>query len=301
MDSRSLRYFVAVAEHGNMLRAGKAIHVSQPALTKSVQNLEAELGAPLFERGPRGVELTLYGRVLLAHAKAISNELDRASAEIEAIKAGRAGHLRLGVANFAIEFLPRVIATLMETEPGIRFEVVDGSYEALAADVVSGALDAMVAGFPPLHRAKELVHEPLVAHEFLVVARSDHPLVRRDAVTLDELSRGRWVLANRPRAIVDMLELELRRAGLDLPPSQLASSSMTFVKAILLEGPYVSFLPRSVVADELAAGRLARLRISLGRRAETVEGIVYRADAVRPPALDLLVQAIRAEQLRRSA
>lgn len=109
MDMRQVRHLIAVLEHGNVLRAANAIHISQPALSKSIQNLEAELGVRLLERSPRGVSPTIYGTSLLKHARLLLNQGEQAVAEIEAIKGGHLGHLRLGVANFAIHFLPAVL------------------------------------------------------------------------------------------------------------------------------------------------------------------------------------------------
>jgi DNA-binding transcriptional LysR family regulator len=138
MDIRQIRHLIAVLEHGNVLRAAHAIHISQPALSKSIQNLEAELGVRLLERGPRGVSPTIYGTTLLKHARLLLNQGAQAVAEIGAIKDGHLGHLRLGVANFAIHFLPAVLGKLLSSKPGLSFDIVDGTYEGLAAGASGG-------------------------------------------------------------------------------------------------------------------------------------------------------------------
>jgi len=298
VENRLLRHFVAVVEHGNVLRAARAIHISQPALTKSVQNLEAELGVPLLERLPRGVTPTVYGKILYDHAKLLQNQAAQAVAEIRAVKDGRAGHLRLGVANFAIEFLPRVVARLLESMPGLTYEIVDGTYEDLTALVREGALDAVISGFPPLHRAEDLEHEKLTPGEFVVVCGADHPLAEKRRATLAGLARERWALANRPRAIVELWELEFRYAGVVPPPVRVQSGSMIFLRSMVAQSGFITLLPRGVVAEDVAAGRLAVLSVPLSRPARTIEGIIYRADAVHPPALRCLIDAIREEQSR---
>jgi DNA-binding transcriptional LysR family regulator len=88
---RQLRQFIAVVEHGNVRRAADAIHLSQPALTKSTHNLEEGLGVQLLVRAPRGVTPTIYGDLLLRHARLLRNEGERAVAEIHAVKAGHVG------------------------------------------------------------------------------------------------------------------------------------------------------------------------------------------------------------------
>jgi DNA-binding transcriptional LysR family regulator len=300
MDMRQIRHFIAVVEHGNMLRAADGIHLSQPALTKSIKNLEEELGVQLLTRGPRGVTPTIYGEVLLRHARLLRNEGERAVAEIRALKAGHAGHLRLGVANFSISFLPRVMAQLLTTMPGLSFDVVDGTYDGLTTLVREGALDAVASGFPMVHRAEDLVHEELVAGEFLLVCRPDHPLVAHKQKSMQTLAEQRWMVANRPRQIVEVLELTFRTAGVPPPKPVIQSGSMSFLKAVLLEGEFVTVLPRGVVAQELEAGAIVAVPF-MDRTFPTVEGIIYRAEAVHPPALFFLIEAIKAEKAAHEA
>ena len=294
MDMRQLRQFIAVVEHGNVRRAADAIYLSQPALTKSIKNLEEELGVPLLTRGPRGVTPTLYGDLLLRHARHLRNAGERAVAEIHAVKAGHVGHLRLGVANFSISFLPRVIARLLTTTPGLSFEIVDGTYEDLTALVRGGVLDAVASGFPMVHRAEDLVHEELVPGEFLLVCRPDHPLCARKRASLEDVALHRWILANRPQAIIDIVELTFRTAGVAPPKPLIHSGSMVFLKAVLMEGQFLTLLPRGVVAHEVAARQLVALPLA-DTTFNTREGIIYRAGAIHPPALFALMEALKAE------
>ena len=294
MEHRLLRHFLAVVEHGNMLRAASAIHISQPALTKSIQNLEAELGVPLFERRPRGVVPTVYGKALFEHATLLQNHAEQAVAAIRAIKDGTSGHLRVGVASFAMELLPSVIAQLIESEPGVTYEVVAGTYEDLTALVREGALDAAVVGFPLTGRPEDLVHERLTVGEFVFACGAKHPLAKKKRASLAELVGEDWAITNRPRAIVERWELEFRLAKLTPPPLRVQSGSMIFVKSLVAKSKLLTFLHRDFAAADFEAGRLVALSVPLKQSMSTVEGIIYRADAVRPPALSRFVEAIRA-------
>jgi len=300
MDMRQLRQFIAVVEHGNVRRAADHINLSQPALTKSIHNLEDELGVQLFTRGPRGVAPTIYGEILLRHARPLRNAGERAVAEIQAVKAGDVGHLRLGVANLSISCLPRVIAQLLATRPGLSFEIVDGTYEGLTALVREGVLDAVASGFPMVHRAEDLVHEELVAGEFLMVCRRDHPVLAHKQTSLELLAQQRWIVANRPQQIVEFLELMCRTAGVTPPKPMITSGSMSFLKAVLLEGEFLTALPRCVLQQELEAGALVTVPYA-GVPVRTAEGVIYRADAVHPPALFVLIEAIKAENTMSNA
>ncbi len=294
MDMRQLRQFIAVVEHGNVRRAADGINLSQPALTKSIHNLEEELGVQLLKRGSRGVTPTLYGEILLRHARLLRNEGERAVAEIHAVKAGHVGHLRLGVANFSISFLPRVIARLLATTPGLSFEIVDGTYEGLTALVREGVLDAVASGFPMVHRAEDLIHEELVAGEFVLVCRPDHPIHAERQKSPPVIAKQRWIIPNRPQQIIEFLELTFRNAGVTPPKPMITSGSMSFLKAVLLQGEFLSALPRCVLRQELETGTLVTIPYP-GGPVRTVEGMIYRADAVHPPALFVLIDAIKAE------
>lgn len=293
MDLRQARHLVAVIEHGNVLRAAAAIHLSQPALSKSIQNLEAELGVPLLERGPRGVAPTIYGLALLRHARLLLNQGDQALAEIRAIREGQLGHLRLGVANFAIPSLPAVVAKLLASKPGLSIDVVDGTYEGLTELVREGALDAVVSGLPPVHRAEDLVHEELISTNFVLACRPDCMPFQPAPVTIASLDGVQWILPNRPQAIIDLWELGFRTMGVMPPRVVLQSASMMFIKALLMEGPFVTLLPRGIVQPEVENGRLTAIELE-HPFAQVSEGIIYRPGGVQPPALAALIEAIRA-------
>lgn len=293
MNLRQAEQLVAVLEHGSLLRAAGAIHISQPALSKSIKSLEEELGVRLFERRPRGVTPTIYGTTLLKHARLLLNQGEQAVAEIQSIKKGHLGHLRLGVANFAIHFLPATLARLLATKPGLSLDIVDGTYEGLTALVREGALDAVVSGLPPVHQARDLVHEELNSTEFVRVCRSDyHPFVQPD-LPLAVLETARWILPNRPTAIVDLSELAFREAHANPPKPVLQSASMMFVKAMLMEGQFLSVLPLGIVQPEVESGHLVANPLP-NRSAKVQEGIIYREGGVHPPALFALIDAIRA-------
>ncbi len=119
-------------------------------------------------------------------------------------------------------------------------------------------------------------------------AQTTAPFHRSDA-SLAPLAGARWILPNRPRAILDLWEPGFREARINPPKPVLLSASMIFIKAMLLEGRFISVLPRGIVEPELRSGRLKA--VSGGRPVS--EGVIYRPGGVRPPALFALIEAIR--------
>ena len=122
MDMRQVRHLIAVLEHGNVLRAANAIHISQPALSKSIQNLEAELGVQLLERSPRGVSPTIYGTNLLKHARLLLNQGEQAVADIKGDQGRAPRPLAFGSCKLRHSFSPCRAgeATRLETGPVLR-------------------------------------------------------------------------------------------------------------------------------------------------------------------------------------
>ena len=116
LDHRLIRQFIAAVEHGNITSASLALNISQPALTKSIRKLENSLGVKLLERHSRGVVPTSYGEILLRRGKLVEIEFEYASTEIEALRGGNQGAIRIGASPvFATLFIPKVSAQIIKT------------------------------------------------------------------------------------------------------------------------------------------------------------------------------------------
>lgn len=149
MELTPLRYLVAIAEHGHMTRAADALGVSQPALSAALKKLEAEVGAPLFDRTGRGVEPTEAGRAMLEHAR---ETLRSAQAGVEAVRrlAGlEHGAIRIGGGATATGYLlPGVVSAMRREHPGVRFTIREASSAAVAQGVVTGELEVGLVTLP---------------------------------------------------------------------------------------------------------------------------------------------------------
>lgn len=285
MDLRQLRNFVAVIEHGNMLRAAEKINVTQPALSKSIRNLENQLGVQLLKRSPRGVSPTPYGRQLLDRAKLILNQTKKAEDDLRALVEGVRGHLNIGFgANFAGFLVPQAILKVITERPGVTANIISKPYDELLPMLRQGELDMAIVVFPPERPDDELVYEPLIVSEMGCTCRLQHPLVGRGPVSVAELARHNWVLFDRPQATETIfLSLFVER---DVAPPRpvISTSSMFFLKAALRQGDYLSYIPPGLVYDDLANGSLVTLQTDLPTL-RTTAGIVYRASDILPAAV----------------
>ncbi len=262
-DLRQLRQFVAVAEHLHFGRAAVALHISQPPLSRSIQDLESKLGAKLFERSRRKVELTAAGAWYLEEARQVIARLERASRAVAEVAAGGAGALRIGFVTIAdYSVLPGLLTRFKAGNPGVSLSLRELVTEAQLDALAAGELDL---GFvlPPLP-ARE-VESVAVNREALVVALPErHPLAReRGPLGAKALANEPFVMvpANLARGLSDIVLGVCTRAGFAPRVAQEAVQMQTVV-SLVSSGLGVAIVPASL--------------LHLGR-----SGVVYRA--VRDP------------------
>jgi DNA-binding transcriptional LysR family regulator len=189
MDLRQIRYFIAVAEDEHFGRASERIHIAQPALSRQIQLLEAELGVSLFDRLPRGVRLSVAGRTFLEHCNKIMVDLGHAVSETQAVDRGESGMLKLGFIEVAAwsGTIPETIMAFRRLNPGVRLEL-----NALTTlDQIQGIYDGRIdAGFlynPPLNDPL-LTVLPITRHAVLLAVQAGMPLAERGSVDVGELT-----------------------------------------------------------------------------------------------------------------
>jgi DNA-binding transcriptional LysR family regulator len=189
MELRHLRYFVAVGREENVSRAALKLHVSQPALSRQMRDLEDELGFLLLTRDAKSVRLTEAGRAFLSEARAVLERVEEAVKAARAIATGARGELHIGYApSLTARFLPRALRAFQARSPGVRVKLHDLSTEEMLAGLREGALQmAFVARHPALLRG--LRFEELARDSFCLAVAPKHPLAGRRAVKLAEVAR----------------------------------------------------------------------------------------------------------------
>jgi DNA-binding transcriptional LysR family regulator len=299
MELRQLRYFREILRHANFNRAADALGVTQPALSKSMRALEAELGVQLLERGATGVVATPYGRVLAGYADLVCVELDRATAEIAAMAGRGRGLVRVGGSGSVLRYLlPAAMRRLEEAEPGLEIRVVEGLRDDVVAALDRGDVDVglCVQLAPDVAAAFSVV--PLLRDEIVVVACRGHPLLDRPCVEVRDLARHRWILPTDREHERRVLAGFFEQAGVPGPDIAVQTASSA-VMALLMEGrDHLSYIPRNLLAHDPAYAHLRAIPLELDLPRIDV-CLVHRRAGVLLPSTRAFIREVRrvAEEL----
>jgi len=185
---QQLTHALALNRLGNFHRAAKALHLSQPALSRSIRSLEESLGVRLFERHGAQVKPTLYGEALLSRAETILEQSDELEREILLLQGLEAGALAVAMGAFAAELSgSRAVGELLRLHPSIRFQIRLRSWREVTDLVAARAVDVGLAEISTVIGSEELRVEPLGQHEMVLYCRPGHPLLARGPLSRGEL------------------------------------------------------------------------------------------------------------------
>ncbi|HAV61322.1 MAG TPA: LysR family transcriptional regulator [Verrucomicrobiales bacterium] len=198
MELRHLRYFVAVAEAENVSRAAAKLHVSQPALSRQIRDLEEELGFQLLERSAKSVRLTEAGRVFATEVRGVLIRVDEAVKAARDVAKGEGGELHLGYApSPTSELLPRALHAFQNAAPGVRVVLHDNSTAEMLQGLGDGTLHAALLVRPLDNPMRGIFFEPLITYPLCVAMASAHPLARQASVKLDRLLAEKLVVLSK--------------------------------------------------------------------------------------------------------
>jgi len=214
-ESLDFRAFVTVVEQQSFRRAAATLNLSQPALSRRIQKLEADIGAPLLERTTRRVALTAMGREMLPLVRRMLDEFDSSLFAMRQLGQRQAGRVAIAcLPTAAFYFLPRVIARFNEQYPNVRFSILDLSANDGLRSVAHGEVEF---GINLLGSAEpELSFDPLIEDPFVLACRRDHPLAAREAVDWADIEPYHLVTVSRASGNRTLLEAALMRARVHL-------------------------------------------------------------------------------------
>jgi len=295
MELRHLRSLVAVARHESFTKAGEDLHLAQSAISQHVRRLEEELGVEVFRRSSRSVDLTAEGRLVLAYAKRVLDEVEGLHTELEEMTGRLRGELRIGgMYPTGLYDLAAVLADFRAEHPGVSIHMLEGTQDELLGMLRVDELDCVFTAVDPDAIGNEFAATLLWEDEFVVALPVDHPLTERPHVTLEELAREDLIAYRENSAIRRRLERKMGERGLE-PRNAFVTTEIGAVRTLASKGLGVAVMPRSV-AEEDGPAIVWR---PLGPEALTWPvALIWRATRRQPPAAKvfLALALARAEE-----
>jgi len=294
LKTRHLQVFLAVAKAGSMQRAADAVHLSQPAISKLIGELEATIGAPLFERSRRGVAPTECGQALIGRAQLVLNDLEGIKDEVAAIARGVVGRVRVGVLPVAeARLLSTTLLALRKSAPGLAVQVEDGTRDVMLNALRRGEIDCVIGRLDAGTGERDLHIEKLIQLPIAVIVSPSHPLVRKRRLSWPDLLPYPWVLPPHGAPIRTAIDREFTDLELAPPSPAIESTSFRLIQAVVAETDMIGVITYEASLGYARTGELAVLPVKLAGRLPHI-GVITRA-AVASKALETFLATLRRE------
>ena len=298
MKINSLRDFLAVAERGSLRAAARQLEVPQPSMTRSIHELEKELGVVLFERRAQGVVLTPMGEVFLRRAKAVRSEFRRAQDELDQLRGQTNGHIRMCLSSVAhMALLPNALGPFRQRYPDVTLEIIDAVLPRVDKELKDGTMDLYIG---PVHGelSGELRADKLFDNQRIILCRKGHPLA--GATSLGQLKDAEWVTTTITQNSVDELAPLFESHG--LPPPKLviqANSTLTYFFTIG-SSDLLAMLPMQWAQVPAFRQTLQRIDVTEHLKAPSI-CIVQRTGLPLTPAAEYFCDMVRRASLHRDS
>ena len=255
---RQLRIFEAVAQHRSISRAAAELHLTQPAVSMQMKQLEKQIGLPLVEQVGKRLFLTEAGEALRGHARAISARMLDLNASMDQFRGLERGLLRLAVVSTANYFLPSILAEFSRRHPGVQVSLQVANREVVLAALTEHATDLAITGRPP--DSVDIVAQHFMDNPLVVIAPPEHPLIGRGTVPLARLAEETLVVREPGSGTRAAMERHFALHGLEVRPGCELSTNEALKQAVRA-GLGLGMVSRQTIELELAAGCLVELPV----------------------------------------
>lgn len=294
---RHLELLVALADAGTMRAAATRLNLSQPALSKMLGEIETGFDARLFERTAQGLVANAAGKAAVYRSRVMLGELSRSKDEVDALRTGAVGLLRLGTLSVTAT-VPQAVAQLRRCLPRARVQVQEGRVREMIQRLLNGELDCVFGAVTPELLTSDqlslLQPEVLLKDELCVLCAEGHVLSRSRRLTWAGVHTQPWVAPPRDTLVRQALMTAFLNAGLEPPePSIEVLSSVTLGSVLRLDGALLGAVRFEQARDELARGGIVRLRITPPVLLPSLGLYTRRAAEGPPPVVQAFADAIR--------
>lgn len=287
-----LRLLVAISESGSLARAAQNLHITQPAATKTLRQLEDAVGESLVSRGSSGSLLTPTGAMLCRRARVIMAELLDAEQELGLWHSGGSGHVVIGALPVATPMLvPQALKALAAAAPRITVEVIEGAADIMFRELVAGKIDLLVGRVWP-GEDPGVITDVLYESVFKLKVRSGHPLAQRKRITLKDTTEYPWILPPPSAYTRGPIEDMFRHAGLALPPHPVETTSYLVLRSLVLDADAIAPVPIEILSDEQQNGLVVSLPVKLDLFLPPI-GIVRHVKRTLSPATVAVIEQIK--------
>lgn len=282
-----------VARHGSVVKAANFLNVSQPAVTKTIRELEEALGVALVERDGRGIRNTRYGDVFLRHAGAAVAALRQGLDSVSQERIGEAPLLRVGaLPTVASHIMPHAMDLFLKEKTWSRIKIVTGENAVLLEQLRFGELDLVVGRLAGADKMAGFLFEHLYSERVVFAVRSGHPLLSSHRSPFAELADYTILMPTASSIIRPFVDQLLISNGVSSLPKQIETVSDSFGRAFVSASEAIWIISAGVVIRDVEVGRLHILPIDTSDTQGPV-GLTTRTDAVPSIAMSLLIQTIR--------
>jgi DNA-binding transcriptional LysR family regulator len=291
---RQMALLLALDQTQNLHRAARQTHMSQPAASKMLRDIEALFGVPFFERLPRGVRPTPYGTTMIRHVRMAMANLGQGRDAVAALRAGSAGQVNIGtILTASTTLVPLALIRTKATAPNLCVQVQVDTSDQLLRRLSMGQLDFLIARLQSQDDEADMAYEDLSDETECAVARPQHPMRIRTDLTLADLATCGWILSPRGSILRHRFDMMFRRAHLEPPTNVIETTVMTLVTSLLQQTDLLHVMPLEVARSYVRSGQMALLPITLPCKMDSF-GIITRRDQLLSAGASLLLQHVRA-------
>lgn len=292
MQTRHIRAFLAIAESGSIRAGARSLGISQPALTRTIRELEASLAAPLFVRSAQGTEFTKYGNAFLARAMASNEQLRLAKEEIGQLLGEKGGNVAIGLATLPSLLMgAQALNEFWKDHPDAKVRLVDGRFRFLVNSIHQGSIEFAICHVPQkIPDGLRINVEPLFKQSLIPVVRRGHPALRHKS--LADLRDARWLLTTSDPVVWDYVGAAFSRHKLAPPRAVVVCESFPAMLPLLEQSDLVAALPAGILSQSDLAQRLAAVPIAEKLYCTTV-ALIHAEGIPLTPLASQLMQIFR--------
>ena len=249
MDTRQLEYFRAIARLGHLSRAAVQLGMTQPALSRAVDRLEADLGVPLFERAGRSIRPTAYGTAFLVHAERALDALEAGRREVADMAGAERGTIALGfLRTLSARYVPELVRAFSREHAGVRFRFVQSNGAGLDRQLAAGDIHFALTAGPLGHDRFSWTR--LTTQQLVLIVPPDHRLARERDVRLADVASETFISFPRGHAIRDLTDDLCKRTGFE-PAVAFEGDESSSVRGFVAAGFGIALVPDTGVLDDL--------------------------------------------------